>query len=217
MSELAPEGAAPDPIAPEAPAEPAWAPSQEEWEQAVGAISYLAELEQRRSAVYQPQDDDPTPELNPFEPTFAEQLRGLIRQEVAPIAGRFESMSVQEGEQRALDILADDAKANGEFDLALARQRANQLLPQFEQKMGAGREAAQAALAQAAKDQRAWEAQFAEQAVARHTNRLTTLAGAPGEPGSQYAVGVQQRTMPDYTKGGSVTQRFFGPNSDDAA
>ncbi len=217
MSELAPEGAAPDPgFEPEPAPETPWAPSQDEWQEAIGAISYLAELEQRRSAVYQPQDEEQVPELNPFEPTFAEQLRGLIRQEVAPIAGRFQDMTVQEGEERARDILTDDASANGEFDIDLARMRANQLLPQFEQRMGSGRQAAEAALTEAANQQRAWEAKYAENAVNRHTNRLTTLAGAPGEPGSQYAVGVQQRVMPDYTKGGSVTQRFFGPDSDAA-
>lgn len=216
MSELAPEGAAPD-LAPDPGIEAApeaWSPAREEWEQIAGAVSYLAELEQRRSAVYQPQGEEPQDDLNPFEPTFRDQVLGLIRQELAPVNGRFEDMSRQEGEERARDILTDNAAANGEFDIDVARMRANQLLPRFEQKMGRGRQAAEAALAQAADDQRAWEAQRDEQAIARHTNRLATLAGAPGEPGSQYAVGVQQRTMPDYTKGGSVTQRFFGPNAD---
>lgn len=218
MSEMDP-GLTADPgleADPAAAAEAPWAPSQDEWQQIAGAVGYLAELEQKRSAVYAPQDEEQTPELNPFDPSFVEQLRGMIHQEVAPIAGRFQEMSAEESEAQIKDILSDYASRDGEFDIGLARARARDMAPAFFAKYGKANGAAEKLLEQAANEQRAWEAQFAESAVNRHTNRLSTLAGAPGEPGSQYAVGAQTREMPDYRKGGSVTQRFFGPNGDAA-
>ena len=90
--------------------------------------------------------------------------------------------------------------------------RAESLLPDMQRKYGATPQAAEAALEAAAHQQRAYEQQQRERYVAEHTNHISTLAGAPGEPGSSYTVGVQQRTMPDYKQGGSVASRFFGPN-----
>ena len=90
--------------------------------------------------------------------------------------------------------------------------RAESLLPDMQRKYGATPQAAEAAIEAAAHQQRAYEQRQRERYVAEHTNHISTLAGAPGEPGSSYTVGVQQRTMPDYKQGGSVASRFFGPN-----
>jgi len=90
--------------------------------------------------------------------------------------------------------------------------RADAFLPEMQQRYGMGVKAAEEALARAAAEQRQWEMQRDEYAVNRYTNQLSTLSGAPGEPGSTYTQGVQVHTVGDYTKGGTVTDKFFGPN-----
>jgi len=212
---LGPGDPAPDP-APDASEAP-WAPSQDEWNQIAGAVGYLAELEQQRAQVYQPQQpggEQPV-EIDPFDPqSIAEHVRQLVRAETAPLQQLHQQMTTDEGEERARDILTDDATANGEFDIEMARLRADRLLPQMNARMGRGTKAAEAALAQAAKDQRDYEAKRDQAAVERHMNQLKVLDGAPGEAGSTYAQGVQQRVMPDYREGGTVASRFFGGNAE---
>lgn len=218
MSELAPEGVAPEPLepAPEAAPEAPWAPSQDEWQQIAGAVGYLAELEQRRSQVYEQPGGGETPvEIDPFDPdSVAAYVDQLVQQRTAPLQQLHQQITHDEGEERARDILADDAAANGEFDIDMARLRADRILPQLNARGIRGPKAAQEALAQAAKDQRAYETERDKKAVERHMNQLQTLNGAPGEAGSTYSQGVQQRVMPDYRGGGSVVSKFFGANAE---
>ena len=195
------------------PVEPAWAPSQDEWQQISDAVGHLAQLEQQRAQVYQPQPGDQNQiDIDPFGENFGEQLRGVIRQELTPYQEFQQSVAIGEAEERAMDILSDLASKDGDFDKDVARLRAEQMLPEMTAKYGPGVKAAEAALEAAAQQQRAYEQKLYEQAVAKHTNHLATLSGAPGEPGTGYTVGVSQRTMPDYREGGSVTRRFFGPD-----
>lgn len=195
--------------------EPGWAPSREEWDQFTGAVQSLAQLEQQRASVYQPQQQtDGTPRPDPWErpDTFQQDLDAYINARMAPVQQFQTDAQLAEAEERAMDILADHATREGEFDTKLARIRADSLLPTMQQRYGPGPKAAEAALEAAAREQREYEQAIYQAAVSRYTNQIATLSGAPGEPGSTYTVGVQSRTMPDYTKGGSVTSRFFGPN-----
>ena len=199
-----------EPVAP-------WAPSQEEWEQVTGAVGYLAQLAQQQAQVYQPQPMNgeqvrPDPWERPD--SFQQDLDAYINQRMAPVQQFTQEAALSEAEERAMDILADFATRDGEFDKELARVRADHLLPQMQQRYGYGPKAAEAALEAAAVAQREYEQKVYADAIAKHTNQLATLSGAPGEPGSTYVQGVQQRTMPDYTKGGTVAQRFFGRNKE---
>ena len=219
MSDIAVEPIDVDPAPVDPAPEPAqsWAPSQDEWEQVTGALGYLAQLEQQRAQVYQPQSSQGQPTLpDPWErpDTFQQDLQAYIAAQVAPVQQFTNEAALSEAEERAMDILTDLASSGGEFDKDLARIRADHLLPQMQQRYGNGPKAAEAALEAAASEQRAYEQKMYEQAVSRHTNHLATLSGAPGEPGSTYVQGVTQRTMPDYRKGGSVTGKFFGRNAD---
>jgi len=208
MSEYESEPVVEQPL--EEPAETTWAPSQEEWGQLTQAVNYLAQLEQQRAQVYQPPQQD----YQDWDPYDREQVRALFREEFQPYAQDREQARLGEAEELARDILTDLAKRDGEFDIDLARLRAEQHLPEMQQRYGFSQKAAEEALARAAEEQRQWELQRDGQAVNRYTNQIATLAGAPGEAGSTYTQGVQQRTMPDYRQGGTVTQRFFGGNGD---
>jgi hypothetical protein len=201
-------------VAPEPEAAP-WAPAQEEWERLQGAVSYLAQLEQQRAQVYQPQQnaaDIPRPDPWERPDTFHEDLDRYIEAKTAPFREFQNDAQLSEGEERALDILGDLAATDGEFDKEMARLRADRLHPEMVQRFGPGPKAAEAALQEAARQQREFELRFRKQAVDQYTNQLATLAGAPGEPGSTYTQGVQERVMPNYREGGSVTARFFGNN-----
>lgn len=217
MSDLAPEVApvdAPLDTTPEAPAAEAWAPSQDEWNQLSTAVSYLAGLEQQRAQVYQPQQAQ-QPTIDPFAEDYATQIRGLVQSELQPYAEFQQSVREQEADERLNDMLHDEAAKGGEFDVELARMRmdriAFELAPRYNGDLWA---ASEKAAELAAQQQRDYERSINDRAVSQYTNQLATLSGAPGEPGSTYTQGVQQRTMPDYTKGGSVANRFFGENRD---
>lgn len=209
-----PSGMGEPPPGGEPPAEPeppAWTgPTQEEWQQVQATNQALAEFVQRQQQVYAP------PQQGETEPDFYDDpnawLDYKLGQRLAPIEQTHQRELLDEAEERAMDILHDLSTRDGEFDKDLARARADRLLPQFQAKYGNTPQAAQAALEAAAQQQREWEAQFGQRAVAQHTNHIATLAGAPGEPGSTIVSGVQQRTMPNYREGGRVTDRFFGPN-----
>jgi hypothetical protein len=190
-------------VEPEVP----WAPSQDEWQQFTGAVTYLAQLEQERARVYQPRgEEQPQGEFDPYD---RNQLRALFREEMHPYQEFQQQQQLAEAEERALDILDNLSKSGGEFDVAEARIRADHLLPQMQEKFGWGPRAAEAALEEAAKQQREYELRLEQRGVSKYTNQVSTLAGAATEPGSAYAQGVTQRTVPDFRKGGSVTDRFF--------
>jgi hypothetical protein len=203
-----------DPVSDPAPdAEPAWSgPSQDEWGAVLGYINQQAERDQRMAQVYtgQPQPEGPQrPDPWNRPDTFQDDLDQYINARMAPVSQFTQEAALAEAEERAQDILTDLATRDGEFDKESAYARANVILPQMVQRYGPGPKAAEAALEAASKAQREYEQKVREQAIAQYTNQIKTLAGAPGEPGSTYQVGVQSRTIPNYREGGSVTDRIF--------
>lgn len=188
------------------PGEPAaWSgPSQDEWQalqqQNAELLEYVQGLQQPAAPVQQ-QQGPVVPD--PFADDYADQLQAYVEAHIAPLRDFQQGVQQQEGHEQAMDVLADLAARDGEFDREEAFYRAQRYVQSGRIQDG------EKALEQAAKDQRAVEARYREAGVALHTNQLATLSGVPGEPGSSYAQGVQQRQMGDYRQGGSVTDKFF--------
>lgn len=178
-----------------------WAgPTQEEWSQQQEALNYLI-------GQFQPEPEAPGAQyagIDPFSESFGSQLAEMIGQAVQqytqPLTEWQYGQQLSEAHDRALDILEDDVSRNGEFMLgseafAAVEALANSYMPELAQKMGYGPQAAEAALAKAAGEWRAYEAKLAEAAVARHMNQLSTLGGAPREPlGAQVGAAQGLRT-----------------------
>lgn len=209
----------------EAAEEAGWAgPSQEEWEAAQERLSRLDEIEQRIPVApayqQQVQDDGFGDVREAFSllgldaSRFDAYLGARLGPAIAPFAETHEQIQLAEGEERAMDILSSIASEKGDFDQERARMIADSFLPAAVAKFGPGPKAAEEALALAAADQMAYEKKLRDAAIAQHTNQLSTLAGAPAEPGTSYSQGVQQRVIPDFRKGGSVTERMFGGGAD---
>lgn len=211
-SGLGDPGSAGDPAAdglePPAAAPEQWAMSQEQFDELQGNLSFLMEQEQRRQQMFAPQQQQ-----EPQGPSFYEDPDGWLEhrlaERLAPLQEFQEEIKIQEGSERAKDMLSDLASRGGDFDHDLAMLRAEQILPQMKRQYGDTWQAAEKALEAAAEQQRKWEQARDQAAVQQHTNHITTLAGAPGEPGSTYG-GAQQRTMPNYRTGGSVTDNLLG-------
>lgn len=207
-------GPAPEPVAPEP--EPVWqGPSQDEWEQTQAALAYFNEQLQPQA----PQGEEQYPQIDPFAENFGEQLSQYIgqafQQHLSPFQEWVQHQQLGEAEERALDILDDNIAREGEFMLGDKasegiRALANVYLNDEAQKHGFGPKAAEAALHRAASEWREYEKAISEKAVAQYTNQIRTLTGAPQEPGSSYTQGSQQRVVPNYREGGSVSDRIFG-------
>lgn len=154
-----------------------------------------------RQAINQPQPQPQQqaqqgpPELDPFDPASVQayndwrdqNLLARFEQMVSPLIGSHQEQVMSEAENRAMDILRDDAARNGDFiggdqSLNAARQLADTLLPDMQARYGPGPRAAEQALYQAAQHIRGLEENIAKQAVERHTNQLSTLANATREP-----------------------------------
>lgn len=194
--------------------EPAWAgPSQEEWQQTQQAIQYLAEMAQNQPQIVMPgqQQDQPQtrPGLDPYDDGFETRLIEYIDQRMQPYSQLHTEIVMGEAQERAQDILTDLAARDGDFNKDMALSLAERLLPEQTARYGPGPRAAEEALQLAAQQVREYEKTVGQSAIDQHLNQLKTLSGAPSEPGSVYAQGVQQRTVPDYRQGGTVTQRFF--------
>lgn len=201
------------------PAEPAWSVSQEDWQQTQEALQQLSEMVQQQPRLVYPGQDQQQqpqyPEYDPYDPqSLLQFVRTGLQPDLAPLAQTHEEIVMGEAEERAMDILGDIKAKIGDFDLEDARLRADKFMPQMVAQYGAGPRAAEAALEKAAHEQFQKEQKWREAAVAQHTNQLATLSGAASEPGSTYTVGTQQRVIPDYRQGGTVTGRFFGPRAE---
>ncbi|MBA2370734.1 MAG: hypothetical protein H0V71_03700 [Chloroflexi bacterium] len=209
--------------APEAPAEPAWTgPSQEEWTQyqseQAGMREYLSQQQAAQQQYQQPQGQQ-SPQIDPFSDDFSQQLEAFmgqaLQQHLAPYQQWQEQQQLGEAEERALDILEDNISREGDYldnekALTAARALANVYYSEEASRMGAGPEAAEAALQRAATTVREYEKAVSDAAIARHTNQLRTLSGAPNEPGSSYSQGAQELVTGDYRGGGSVANKIFG-------
>lgn len=214
MSELIAEPgaapAAPEPV--EAPAEPAWTPSQEEWQQTQAELAAL----RQQVAPPQQQQEPQGPDFDPFDPeSVAAYFGQLLEERLAPIQSWQQQMVGSEAEERALDIMESFVARDGEMlnqEAAFTNIRANADFYYAEeaQKHGAGPKAAEAAIERAYKAEREYQEQVGKAYYERVTNQLRTLDGAPSEPGTRYAQGAVEHVTGDYTKGGSVADRFFG-------
>jgi len=208
-----------DPAGGEPAGEPEGEPfsiGQEDWEQVTQALNFLS---QQYMATQEPEPAQPaqqTPQFDPFAEDSAEQIRNIIRAEMAPLVQFQYSEQLSEAEEKAYDIIDDIVSREGEFAVKdeaypMVRAIADSFMQEEIQRHGFGPQAAEAALERAAKSFRAYEQAVGEKHTNQHMNQLKTLTGAASEPGSTYAQGAQQRVVPDYRTGGSVAQRFFGP------
>jgi hypothetical protein len=143
------------------------------------------------------------------------QVQQLIGQVAQPLNAQLEQQTIEEGNQRLKDMIADDVARNGDFPRAegAAESKAQQLIqplaeamfPGIAARYGAGPRAAEVAIQQASSTIRAIIAEAGAAAVAAHQNQLGTLAGARGEPGSA-AAGTQG--VPDTLDPSEVTRRY---------
>jgi hypothetical protein len=207
------------------PVEPAYAgPTAEEWADAQGRLARLDEIESRIPVAPAHQQPTQTDGFDDIREAFgllglpADRFDAYLASRTAPMMAPYaqthEAIPLAEGEERAMDVLASIASEKGDFDQQRARMIADSFLGDAVAKYGPGPKAAEEALALAAADQIAYEKRLRDEAIVQHTNQLTTLSGVPGEPGSSYSQGVQQRTVPDFRKGGSVAERMFGQGVD---
>lgn len=202
------------------PAAEPWSLSQDEWSQfqqqqqeLSSAVSYLANLEQQRASVYQPQPGgQPAPDA--WEDPDA-WFEAKLQDRLAPFQQTQQQVAVNQWQETIADIMEAEASERGDFDQDLADLYATRIYPEELQRAGGDQiRALEATVQKAAQLVRDRDRQRDEQAVARYTNQVSTLAGAPAEPGSAYSQGIEQRVVPDYRKGaGSVTERFFGSDA----
>lgn len=133
------------------------------------------------------------------------QIDERFQQIQAPMEQRAQAETLAEGEQRLKDVLADDISRNGDFATdpetgaspgqTLVRPLADLFFPEFAARFGASPRAAEFAMQKAAGVVRQLEQVAGKVAIAKHTNQLETLAGAPGEPGAGGGAGVGVQTV----------------------
>jgi hypothetical protein len=197
-------------------AEP-WSLSQDDFaqlgsrfDQLAETVEQLARLEAARAQPYlqqQPQGGGEVPLPDPWNrpDSYEDDLRAWGESLVQPFQQRFETLDHQDGQERLTDVLTDLEGEKGEFlaptrdDMyALATAKARELYPQFAARMGNGDPAAEAAMGAAFDYAKGVEKKLVEAAIARHTNEIAELAGAPRPPGSSYSEGLQVRAVPDW-------------------
>lgn len=167
----------------------------------------------------------PPLELDPLSETFGTDLQQVLASErnetlkamtetmqqmLAPITGRFEQEGLKEGDERAMDIIADDVAKNGDLteqSKTLARQMSEQFFGEFAEKYGNTPRAAEAAIRKATATVRDIERVAGESAVERYKNQLETLGAAPHTPG---APGAGVTVTPPGGDELSVAARFTG-------
>lgn len=224
MSDLAPEGFAPEPdmtgnTPPSEPAEAPFSISPEQWAESQANQQAVLDWIASQQQPQQPYEQGPQrPGIDLFADDAEDQIFGLVQnavqQAMSPYAEWQQSQQMTEAEDRAYDIIDDIVAREGEFasgELAhpMILARAESFYQEEAQRLGYGPQAAESAINRAAAEVRAYEKAVREAGIAQHTNQLATLSGQPGEPGSQYAVGTQTRVTPDYRAGGSVADHFF--------
>jgi hypothetical protein len=231
-------GDAPD--APTAPEAPAAAPATFTMEQLEAELEarmapiaeYMPILEMLQAAANdpsafgdQPDNGDITVGLDPLDENFGAQLEqrlaardekllGAMQQMLQPITGKFEQDALSEGDERAMDIIADDIAQNGEVtdeSKKLARQISELFFPEFAARYGnrgpGASRAADAALRKATSTVRQIEQAAGARAVEQYKNQLQTLGNAPTEPGAPAAAVVAMPTGGDEM---SVARRYAG-------
>lgn len=206
--------AEPEPVAPEP--EP-FQISQEDWQQQQETSQYILGQLQQLATLAQPQDPAQItlPEDSLLTPADLEVIAQLFQQQIGPIEQTREQWMQSQGNEAALDIIADDVSTNGDFLLEGSKQKARDLsenyYPQYAAHYGPGSDAAEAALRQACNDVREWEAEVGRAFMEREQNQLATLAGAPRSPAVPGRPAQQQLTGVEGGNEFSVLKKYF-PN-----
>jgi hypothetical protein len=188
----------------EQPVEETWqGPTQEEWEQAQAQLAQANELYQAVAYANQQSQQEA---FDPYDPN---QLRGLIRQELAPYSEFQQGAQEAENEERIRDMIHDDAVRNGEFDESMARLRASELVHEMVAKYGDTDKAAEMTIQAAATAQRDWEHANGQAAVERYKNELRGISTIPREPPAAGAPAAQQHVVPEGGDETDLVRRYF--------
>jgi len=185
---------------------PSWGgPSEEEWNAVQQGLSYVIQN------MPQTNGEQPEEQFDPFNENFGLSVRGYIDERLAPYNEMAHEMAMSEADERAKDILQDDATANGEFDLEVARLRADAMFPEFAARFGNTPKAAEEALHAAAQVQRDYEAGMAERALNREQNQLATLANARREPPVAGTAATGVHVTPNGGDEMDLVRKYFPP------
>lgn len=188
------------------PAEPAWAPSPDEWGSVVGWI----QEQQARELAYQQaasgQQQEAYPEVDFFgEDATAQMLRLFdqrLEQRLAPLMEFQHGQQMSEADELALDIIDDIVSREGEFlepdqTVDVIRALADKVfLDDAVQKFGWTRQAGEAALNEAAKFVRGYQSAVGAAYHDRQINQITTLSNAQREPASTSGAVQQGSRVP---------------------
>lgn len=210
------------------PQQESWqGPSQDEWNDYLqfrdqvnqAQAEYEQQLaQQQEQGAQQPAiewlDEDSQAQLDRY-------LEQRLEQRLGPIQQVIDQQALQEGDQRAQDILNDLVARDGDFLLEGSREKAralaNTYFPEMAQRHGYGtsmwnpQRAGEAALEQAAKDVREWEQAVGRAYYEREVNQLRGLAGAPREPGAGSPAAGQSHMVGGLgNRPNAVTSKFFG-------
>lgn len=208
-----PAGVEPEPVVEPEP----FSIDQESWEQMQQSQEYLIGQLQQLAQMAQPQDPGTIqlPEDSLLTPQDLDVISQLFQNQIGPIEQTREQWMQSQGNEAALDIIADDVSANGDFLFEGSKEKARDLsenyYPQFAQHYGPGPQAAEAALRQACADTREWEAQVGQAYMEREQNQLSTLAGAPRSPAQPGRPAQQQLTTVEGGNEFDVLKKWF-PN-----
>jgi len=223
MSEPLPEGQQPLMQQPEAPAEPA-EPEVEyaqipvaDWEAIQATLQQVAPLAEYAQQLQQdpaPQDQQQPPQIDPFAEDFQAQLDAYLDSRLSPVVSYTQEQQLAEATNQAKDILADHLKVQGyeymnESSADRALELANHYVAEEQARYGQGIEAAEAAIARAADEVRAWE-QAVGQAYAEQQGQLVQrVTQAPQQPQTNGAPAAQTLTT---TPGGprAVLDKYYG-------
>lgn len=185
----------------ETPAEPAWTgPSQDEWQQ---TQEQLAQYAQMLQPPQQNPEQQPLAAPDPFSESYQQDLEAYIDSRVAPFQQFQQQVQLAAAEERAMELLNQQASTVGEFDRGMAMARANQIMYQ-----NGG--TPESALAQAAKETREYERRVGEQYHQQQIEQIQGVAGAPrhlppGTPAGQTVPVGSYGNQPN-----AVTNRLFG-------
>lgn len=182
-----------------APVEEPWSLSRDEWDATQYALQQIAQNFQAPAPTTTLQEDGQPPELDPFDPESVkayqdwreEQLLGRIGEMISPLSARAQQEAETEQASLLKDAAHDVETKKGEFlgdeqAREFARSQmlaaAKDALPELAQRYGMTDRAAELSLEHGYAQVKAYQDSVAKAAVERHTNEISTLAGAPQDP-----------------------------------
>ena len=159
----------------------------EDWEDTQAELRELRDWAAQQQAAQQGGQEQP---LDPLADDFQAQLDRYVESKLQPYQGFQEQMLQGEADERALDIIKSITDEGGEFlmperSTQMARQLAEEFLPQASERYGFGPKAAEAALEAAVSAVREYEEEVGKAYYERQQNQLGSLYRAPQPtPGS---------------------------------